>query len=106
LNINEPVVFGTVAWNPVLMIPMWIIGFILPTITYFSLKLGLVPIPAAVFSMWYCPVGISSWLVTHDIRGLLLTAVNLAISFVIWLPFFKTYEAQEIKKEKAALSEK
>jgi PTS system cellobiose-specific IIC component len=24
LNINEPVVFGCVAWNPILMIPMWI----------------------------------------------------------------------------------
>ena len=105
LNINEPVVFGAVAWNPILMIPMWIIALLLPVITYFALTLGLVPIPSAVFSMWYCPIGISSWLVTGDIRGLLLTAVNLAISFAIWFPFFKTYEAREVKKEQEALEQ-
>jgi len=102
LNINEPVVFGTIAWNPMLMVPMWIIALVLPTITYFALKLGFVPIPSEVFSMWYCPIGISSWLVTKDIRGIILTAVNFAAAFAIWFPFYKIYEAQEVKKEEQA----
>ena len=106
LNINEPVVFGAVAWQPILMIPMWLIGFILPTITYVTLKAGLVPIPSEVFSMWYCPIGISSWLVTKNISGVILTLVNLLVTLGIWYPFFKVYEARKIKEEAAgALAE-
>ena len=100
LNINEPIVFGAIAWNPILMIPMWIIGFILPTITYLALTMGLVPIPSEVFSMWYLPIGITSWLVTKDISGIILTAVNFAVAFAIWYPFFKTYEKRVLEDEK------
>lgn len=32
-NINEPVIFGCVAWNPIMMLPMWIIGAVIPAIT-------------------------------------------------------------------------
>jgi PTS system cellobiose-specific IIC component len=107
LNINEPVVFGAIAWNPILMIPMWIIGLVLPTITYFALTSGLVPMPSEVFSMWYCPIGISSWLVTKDIRGLILTAVNFVVALAIWYPFFKVHEGRVLKNEqKEALADK
>jgi PTS system cellobiose-specific IIC component len=107
LRINEPVVFGAIAWNPILMIPMWIIGLVLPTITYFALTSGLVPMPSEVFSMWYCPIGISSWLVTKDIRGLILTAVNFVVALAIWYPFFKVHEGRVLKNEqKEALADK
>ena len=99
LNINEPVVFGAVAWNPILMIPMWIIGLLLPTITYFALTWGLVPIPSEVFSLWYFPIGITSWLVTKSFSGLLLTAINFVIALAIWYPFFKIHESNVLKEE-------
>ncbi len=99
LNINEPVVFGAVAWNPILMIPMWINAIVLPTITYLVMTFGLITIPSEVFSMWYCPVGLSAWLVTHDITGIVLFVINLVVSTAIWYPFFKMYEAQEVSKE-------
>lgn len=99
LNINEPVVFGAVAWNPILMIPMWINAIVLPIITYVVMTLNLVPIPSEVFSMWYAPIGIAAWFVTHDVRGLLLTVFNLAVSILIWYPFFKVYEKQQVEKE-------
>ena len=104
LNINEPVVFGAIAWQPILMIPMWIIGLVLPTITYVVLKAGLVPMPSEVFSMWYCPIGISSWLVTKNISGVILTLVNLLVSLGIWYPFFKVYEARKIEEETGTIS--
>ena len=37
LNINEPVVYGAIAWNPMLMIPMWIIAIVTVTLTYVSM---------------------------------------------------------------------
>ena len=99
LNINEPVVFGCVAWNPILMVPMWITALVLPLVTYLAQVTGLVAIPTEVFNMWYCPVFISSWLVNHSLSGLVLTAVNLAISALIFFPFFKIYDRQQLKLE-------
>lgn len=99
LNINEPVVFGVIAWNPIMMIPMWITGLVLPLVTYFALSTGLVAIPAEVFNMWYVPVGISAWLITRSISAIVLVAVNLGIAALIWYPFYRLYDVQELKKE-------
>jgi len=99
LNINEPIVFGCIAWNPILMIPMWIVSIVLPTITYFAQVTGLTAIPTEVFNMWYCPVFISSWLVNHNISGLILTAVNLIVAAAIFFPFFKIYDKQQLELE-------
>lgn len=104
MNINEPVVFGAIAWQPILMVPMWIIGLVLPTITYFTLKSGLVPIPSEVFSLWYFPIGITSWLVTKSISGVLLTIANFVVALAIWYPFFKVYESQVLVEDQEGTS--
>ncbi|MDQ0970481.1 PTS system cellobiose-specific IIC component [Neobacillus niacini] len=99
-NINEPVIFGApVAFNPILMIPMWLNGLIIPAITYMALNLDLVTIPERLFQLWYMPVGISSILINSDFRGLLLLAVIVVVSWLIWFPFFKVYDIQQFKKE-------
>jgi PTS system cellobiose-specific IIC component len=99
LNINEPVVFGCIAWNPIMMIPMWLHGLVLPAITYFALRTGLVPIPSSVFQMWYCPFPISTWIVSKSVSGLVLLAILFAVSVLIWLPFLKVYEKQLAAKQ-------
>ncbi|MFL0268766.1 PTS sugar transporter subunit IIC [Candidatus Clostridium radicumherbarum] len=97
-NINEPVVFGAIAWNPILMVPMWLQGIILPLVTYiFTKVIHFAPIPTIQFEMWYCPFPIATWLTTESIRGIILLIVNIVISTAIWYPFFKAYEAQEVK---------
>jgi cellobiose PTS system EIIC component len=99
-NINEPVIFGApVAFNPILMIPMWLNGLIIPAITYMALNLDLVTIPERLFQLWYMPVGISSMLINSDFRGLMLLAVIVVVSWLIWFPFFKVYDMQQFKKE-------
>lgn len=105
LNINEPVVFGSIAWNPILMIPMWLSSFVVVTLTYIALRLGLVPIPYEAFSLWYLPIGITAFLVSGSISGILLSLVNLAVSAVIWWPFFKVYEKQAIAEEETLTQE-
>ncbi|MFC4775719.1 PTS sugar transporter subunit IIC [Paenibacillus sp. GCM10023252] len=98
-NINEPVVYGApIAFNPLLMVPMWISGLITPIIVYVVLDMGLVRIPSKVFQLWYTPMGISTYIMS-GFNGLLLLAVILLIVFVVWFPFFKLYDAQELKKE-------
>ncbi len=101
-NINEPVIFGAVAWNPILMVPLWLQGIILPLITYIVLSMGVVNIPAAVFDMWYCPFPISTWIVSQDLNGLILLAVVATVSTLIWYPFFKMYEKQHVAAEAAS----
>lgn len=98
LNINEPLVFGCVAWNPLLMIPMWIIAIVTVTTTYIALHFGLVPIPNAVFSLWYCPEFLNGFLIS-GIRGVILTAVNFALAAMIWYPFFKMYDKKLLEEE-------
>lgn len=101
-NINEPVVFGTVVFNPLLMIPMWICGLVIPAVTYLTFRLGLVTIPSSVFQLWYMPIGIQTYMTNHDVRGLILLVVLLALSAVIYYPFFKAYDNQCVKEEEEA----
>ncbi|MDQ6600587.1 PTS sugar transporter subunit IIC [Bacillus salipaludis] len=99
-NINEPVVFGApIAFNPILMVPMWLNGLIVPAITYIVLNLGAVTMPAKLFQLWYLPVGVSTFLVNSDFKGLILLVVIIVISWLIWYPFFKVYDMQQMKKE-------
>lgn len=99
-NINEPVVYGApIAWNPILMIPFWLNGLIIPTIVYTALKIGLAPIPSKLFRLWYMPFPISTVIVA-GFKGLILLAIVVPVMILIWYPFFKVYEAQELKKEK------
>jgi PTS system cellobiose-specific IIC component len=102
-NINEPVVFGAIVWNPILMIPFWIIGIVLPLITWtFTKIIAFAPIPKVLFEMWYTPMPIATWLTTGGtITGVLLFVINVAAATAIWFPFFKVYEKQELEAEKA-----
>lgn len=99
-NINEPLIFGApVSFNPLLMVPMWIMGLIGPAITYIVLQIGLVPIPSAVFSLWYIPSPIVGYFVTGSISGAILVLVLFAISWVVFYPFYKAYDKQELLLE-------
>lgn len=105
-NINEPVVFGAIAWNPLLMIPMWLQGIIIPLIVYiFTKVIVIAPIPQLVFSMWYCPYPISTWITTQSVTGLILLAIVIVVSSIIWYPFFKVYDKQEADAEAAKAAE-
>lgn len=100
MNINEPVIFGApVAWNPFLMLPMWIGTVVISITTYLSMSIGFVTIPSKVFNLWYVPFGISTFTVNQDVRGLIVLAINIVLLFMIWYPFFKAYEKEEIKLE-------
>jgi PTS system cellobiose-specific IIC component len=104
LNINEPVVFGCIAWNPLMMIGMWIQGLVIPFITYISMSTGLVRIPRSVFGLWYLPGPVFSGIVS-GLSGVILCAVLFAVSWILWWPFFKIYEKQAIAAEKAEQQE-
>lgn len=99
-NINEPCVFGAIAWNPIMMVPMWLQGIVLPLVTFVFTKLiPLAPIPSLLFNMWYCPFPIATWLTTGSVMAIALLAINFALSWFIWMPFFRTYDKQLVAQE-------
>ena len=98
-NINEPVVFGTIVWNPYLMLPLWINGFILPLITAVWFKAGWSVIPHALMQMWYIPYPFLTWIVSPSISAIVLMLILFFIGGMIYYPFLKVYDGQLIKEE-------
>ncbi|MCR4431344.1 MAG: PTS transporter subunit EIIC [Tepidanaerobacteraceae bacterium] len=99
-NINEPVVFGAIVWNPILMLPMWMQGIVLPIIVWiFTKTIPIAPIPAMVFDLWYTPFPFATWIVTKSFKSTILLLMTLAASIAIWYPFFKVYEKQQLEEE-------
>ncbi len=100
-NINEPVVFGAIAWNPLLMVPMWLNGLILPALTWlFTKVIPFAPIPKIQFELWYCPYPISTLISTQgSITGLIFIILTFVVSTFIWYPFFKAYEKEKLAEE-------
>lgn len=103
-NINEPVIFGCVAWNPIMMLPMWIIGAVIPAITWIACKvIAFAPIPRIQFELWYCPYPISTFIASQgSIGAIILVIITFLVAGVIWYPFFKAYEKQCLEEEAAA----
>ncbi|MCL2558696.1 MAG: PTS transporter subunit EIIC, partial [Treponema sp.] len=106
LNINEPIVFGAVAWNPILMIPMWLHGIVSSIITFLWLRAGLTNIPTEVFNFWFLPHPVTTWLVSRSAGALLLWAILFAVNFLIYYPFFKLYDRQQVALEAEKAREK
>ena len=100
-NINEPIVFGSVVFNPLLMIPMWINPILVTVITYVTMRVGLVTIPSQSFLLWYMPIPIQTYLCNHDFRGVILVLLLLALTAVVWYPFVKAYDKQCLDEEQA-----
>ncbi|MCO6531588.1 MAG: PTS sugar transporter subunit IIC [Lactobacillus panisapium] len=102
-NINEPLIFGI----PIIMNPYFAIPFVLaPTamaaVTYVAMKLHLVAYTTAV-APWTLPGPIGAWMATgFDWRAIVLCLVNILISLIIYYPFFKMFDNNQVKLEKEA----
>jgi PTS system cellobiose-specific IIC component len=105
-NINEPVTFGVpMALNPLMMIPFILVPMVIVTVNYLAFSLGLVHVPV-VMQPFTVPVGVSGFIATGgDLRGSLLQAINLALSALLYYPFFKAWERILVAREEAALQQ-
>jgi PTS system cellobiose-specific IIC component len=102
-NINEPVTFGVpMVLNPIMMIPFVVAPFTIVTINYVAFASGLVHVPM-VIQPFTVPVGISGFVATGgDFKGSLLQFFDLAVSALIYYPFFKAWERILVAREEAA----
>lgn len=99
-NINEPVIFGVpIVLNPILIIPFVITPLVTATIAYVVTAIGLVT-PTYVKAPWTLPAPIGAYLATGgDWRAIILVIVNVAISVLIYLPFFRIYDRKMLALE-------
>lgn len=101
-NINEPIIFGApIAFNPILMIPMWINGLLLPILIWFAMKLNMMPIPYDPFQLWYLPAPFLNWVIVKSITGLIFFVIAFVISWLIYYPFFKAYDRQVLQEDES-----
>ncbi|HEX6556800.1 MAG TPA: PTS transporter subunit EIIC [Ktedonobacteraceae bacterium] len=102
-NINEPVTFGVpMALNPLMMIPFVLVPVIIVTINYLVFSVGLVHVPV-VIQPFTVPLGISGFVATGgDIRGSILQFFDLAVSALIYFPFFRAWERILVAREEDA----
>ncbi|MDF7639229.1 PTS transporter subunit EIIC [Lactobacillus sp. ESL0791] len=99
-NINEPVIFGApIVYNPYLIIPFIINPMVLASIAYFAIKIGFVGYVNAAIA-WILPVGVGAWIGTRgSLTAVLVALINLAVSVLIYYPFFKLYDNKLAKEE-------
>lgn len=103
-NISEPMVFGIpLVMNPYFAIPFILTPVILVIVTYTAMATGLVTPPVGIALPFTTPIFISGYLATGGhISGTVIQLVNLAISLVIYYPFFRAWDKLKFKEEHQA----
>lgn len=101
-NINEPVMFGApIVLNPILAIPFIIAPIVTAVIAYFATISGLVPMMMARLPFSF-PAPIAALMSTNwSWQALVLSLVNFMVDLVIYYPFFKVFEYQQLQRETA-----
>lgn len=99
-NINEPIIFGApIVMNPVLAIPFILAPLVLTTLSYFLTITGVIPLMMArlPFTM---PSPVAAVMSTNwNLMAGVLVIINFVIALVIYYPFFKMFEKQQLSKE-------
>lgn len=98
-GINEPIIFGApIILNPFMFIPFVFGPLVITVITYFAMITGMVSMPIAN-PPGFLPPGVGAFLMTLDWKSVVLVFVNIIIMTIIYYPFFKAMESDELKKE-------
>ena len=98
-NINETVTFGIpLVLNPILDIPFILAPVACVFVGYILTTIGFCP-KVAVQAPWTCPPILMGFLATGgNIMGAVSQLIAIALSTVIYMPFFLAYEKQQNKE--------
>ncbi|MHC9537054.1 PTS cellobiose transporter subunit IIC [Dellaglioa sp. BT-FLS60] len=99
-NISEPLMFGVpIVLNPIMFIPFILAPIVSTLMTYTAMLTGIVAKTNGVSVPWTMPPLISGYLATGHISGAIMQIVNIAVSILIYYPFFKSMDNQFVKNE-------
>lgn len=101
-NINEPVIFGTpIVMNPTFFIPFILSPMINAVVAYTAVTTNLLTHMISLVP-WTSPAPIgAAWAMGWDFRVTVLVLLLMALSALIYYPFFKVYEKQLLAQEQA-----
>jgi len=96
-NIGEPVTYGLpVVLNPIMFIPRLLTPVLTILVTYFSTAIGLVA-PVTQNVTWVMPPILFPFFATgFDWRAIVLGVINIAIVTIVYIPFVKMANDEEI----------
>lgn len=95
-SINEPVIFGLpIVLNPILGIPFVIAPIILITLTYMAEKFHFIS-NGHIVDPSFTPFFAQAYLSSMDWRNVIFSIVLVGISLIIYYPFFKVYEKNQL----------
>ncbi|OOG27576.1 PTS system, cellobiose-specific IIC component [Enterococcus casseliflavus] len=105
-NINTAILFTfPTVLNPIMLIPFIVTPVINAILTYSAMLVGLVPYTTGVTLPWTTPPIIGGFLATGSWQGAVLQVVLVAISFMIYLPFFKAADNNHFMEESKKVDE-
>lgn len=92
-GINEPILFGApIILNPIMFIPFVFGGAIIGTLPMFLMHFGWLAKP--VFDPPYVGVFLEGFLTNGDWRSIVANAIQLVLTVLLYMPFFKIMERQ------------
>lgn len=98
-GINEPVIFGTpIVMNPYMFVPFVFGPVVVGAFNFMALKSGLVGMPIAE-PPGFLPPGVAAFLMTLDWKAIVLVFATIIVMSLIYYPFFKLMEKEELEKE-------
>lgn len=102
-NINEPIIFGApIVLNVTLAFPFVLTPVVCGVISWFATVLGLVN-RVSVNAPWTLPGPIGAYLATGgDFRAIILSIVLILVSILIYYPFVKVWDKQNLSQEQNA----
>lgn len=93
-GINEPILFGApIILNPIMFIPHVFGGAIIGTFPMFLMHWGLLNKP--VFDPPYVGIFLEGFLTNGDWRTIIVCAIQLILSILVYWPFFKIMERND-----------
>lgn len=97
-TIIEPIMFGLpLALNPILIVPFLVSTVVGAAFSYFMVMIGFVGRFFAALP-WATPPFLLGPLASGDWKWIIVIAINVAIGYVIYLPFWRIYEKRELAK--------
>ncbi len=99
-NINEPIIFGApIVMNPLLAIPFIIAPLVNTVIAYLFFTFNLIPMIMAKLP-FTVPSPIAAIISTDwSIMAGILVIINFTVALLIYYPFFKMFEKQQLQTE-------
>lgn len=98
ININEPVIFSVMLFNPTLIIPAILCAIAMDLIWWIGVTINFIQPLHITWGFWYFPRIISHF-AQNGWHGVIVCVIMFVASLVIYYPFFKKYEKKVLEED-------